>query len=178
MVLKIIVGIGRRIDNSINTLSFHILPRLLPGLFPSLFSPPPPPMAFGLLNIPLPLGLQQHEEDLGNQLTEEEEDGDDDDDGVHSPQSIFSPSIFRMAVPKKKTSHSKKRRRWQHKYLTNINHHDTCPNCGGFRLVQHLCVRCFWANHKAKKRSLGLLPPKNVDEGSNEQEEVSTKSSN
>ena len=36
---------------------------------------------------------------------------------------------FLWAVPKKRTSHSKKRMRMTHKYLKPIQHYTTCPKC-------------------------------------------------
>ena len=66
--------------------------------------------------------------------------------------------ILRMAVPKKKTSHNKRMLRASHKYLSNITHHVECPKCGGPRLLHHLCISCFWKEHKETKRTLGILP--------------------
>lgn len=47
------------------------------------------------------------------------------------------------AVPKKRTSHSKKRMRMAHKYLKPKHHYQTCPCCQNLKLQHMLCGHCF-----------------------------------
>ena len=49
---------------------------------------------------------------------------------------------FLWAVPKKRTSHSKKRMRMTHKYLKPIQHYTTCPKCQNLKLLHVLCGHC------------------------------------
>lgn len=51
--------------------------------------------------------------------------------------------ILLWAVPKKRTSHSKKRMRMAHKYLKPKRHYLPCPKCGGLKLMHTLCGHCF-----------------------------------
>ena len=46
------------------------------------------------------------------------------------------------AVPKKRTSHSKKRMRMTHKYLKPKHHYTVCPNCNNLKLLHVLCGHC------------------------------------
>ena len=46
------------------------------------------------------------------------------------------------AVPKKRTSHSKKRMRMAHKYLKPKGHYSVCPNCQNLKLLHILCGHC------------------------------------
>ncbi|KAI9596695.1 hypothetical protein BDF19DRAFT_438340 [Syncephalis fuscata] len=50
-------------------------------------------------------------------------------------------SILR-AVPKKKTSHSKKRMRASNKALKNRTDIVACPGCGRDRMMGHICRHC------------------------------------
>ncbi|CCC13685.1 hypothetical protein SMACR_07251 [Sordaria macrospora] len=51
-------------------------------------------------------------------------------------------SILR-AVPKKKTSHMKKRhRQMAGKALKDVTHLNRCPACGGLKRMHHLCSNC------------------------------------
>ena len=47
-----------------------------------------------------------------------------------------------MAVPKKRTSASKKKLRNQHKWLKNRSDIETCVVCGKSKLANHLCGNC------------------------------------
>ena len=47
------------------------------------------------------------------------------------------------AVPKRKTSRSKKRMRMAHKYLKPKHHFYPCPACGNLKLQHVLCEHCF-----------------------------------
>ena len=49
---------------------------------------------------------------------------------------------FLWAVPKKRTSHSKKRMRMTHKYLKPIQNYTTCPKCQNLKLLHVLCGHC------------------------------------
>ena len=46
-----------------------------------------------------------------------------------------------MAVPKRKTSPSKRNMRRSHHALTPVNYQE-CPNCGELRLPHNLCQGC------------------------------------
>ena len=46
------------------------------------------------------------------------------------------------AVPKKRTSHSKKRMRMAHKYLKLKHHYTVCPKCSNLKLQHVLCGHC------------------------------------
>ncbi len=52
-----------------------------------------------------------------------------------------------MAVPKRRTSKSKKLKRRTHKKLTLPNLSE-CPNCGEMRKNHHVCVSCGYYNGK------------------------------
>ena len=45
-------------------------------------------------------------------------------------------------VPKKRTSHSKKRMRMTHKYLKLKHHYTVCPTCNNLKLLHVLCGHC------------------------------------
>ena len=47
-----------------------------------------------------------------------------------------------MAVPKKRTSASKKKLRNRHKWLKNRSDIETCVVCGNHKLANHLCGHC------------------------------------
>lgn len=59
-----------------------------------------------------------------------------------APEAIWD-SILLWAVPKKRTSHSKKRMRMAHKYLKPKCHYQTCTTCGNLKLQHMLCGHCF-----------------------------------
>ena len=46
-----------------------------------------------------------------------------------------------MAVPKKKTSQSRRNMRRSHDALTPVNVQE-CPNCGAAKLSHHVCPSC------------------------------------
>ncbi|KAI5898321.1 ribosomal L32p protein family-domain-containing protein [Schizophyllum commune] len=48
-----------------------------------------------------------------------------------------------LAVPKKKTSHSKKRMRAAGKGLKDKQNIVSCPGCGSPKLAHHLCGKCY-----------------------------------
>lgn len=49
-----------------------------------------------------------------------------------------------MAVPKKKTSKSRRNMRRSHDRLTTTIHFSECENCGNIRLPHHVCSNCGW----------------------------------
>ena len=59
-----------------------------------------------------------------------------------APRTIWD-SVLLWAVPKKRTSHSKKRMRMAHKYLKPKTNYQTCPKCGNLKLYHVLCGHCF-----------------------------------
>ncbi|GHJ87921.1 hypothetical protein NliqN6_4323 [Naganishia liquefaciens] len=54
---------------------------------------------------------------------------------------LFPP--FLLAVPKSKTSHSRKSMRSATKGLKNKTNINLCPACGSPKLMHHLCPRCY-----------------------------------
>lgn len=54
---------------------------------------------------------------------------------------ILGPILW--AVPKKKTSHSKKRMRSANKGLKDKTNIVNCPGCGQKQLTHHLCFNCY-----------------------------------
>ena len=50
--------------------------------------------------------------------------------------------LLLMAVPKKRTSASKKKLRNRHKWLKNRSDIETCVVCGNYKLANHLCGHC------------------------------------
>ncbi|KAG0370112.1 hypothetical protein BGZ54_007640 [Gamsiella multidivaricata] len=57
--------------------------------------------------------------------------------------SDLLPSIVWAAVPKSKTSHSKKRMRQATKGLKEQRNIVQCPGCGQAKLMHHLCTHCY-----------------------------------
>ncbi|KAG0206438.1 hypothetical protein BGX28_002110 [Mortierella sp. GBA30] len=57
--------------------------------------------------------------------------------------SDLMPSIVWAAVPKSKTSHSKKRMRQATKGLKEQRNIVQCPGCGQAKLMHHLCTHCY-----------------------------------
>jgi ribosomal protein L32 len=59
------------------------------------------------------------------------------------------------AVPKKKTSHSKKRMRASNKGLKQAENITSCPACGNAKLMHHVCRHCYQEiKHRSKLASL------------------------
>lgn len=56
-------------------------------------------------------------------------------------EDLLAPILW--AVPKKKTSHSKKRLRMTSKWLKPIHHYTFCSKCGNPKLLHILCGTCF-----------------------------------
>ncbi len=52
-----------------------------------------------------------------------------------------------MAVPKRKTTPSKRNMRRSHDGLLSANSHE-CPNCGELKLAHHICLACGYYNKK------------------------------
>lgn len=58
------------------------------------------------------------------------------------------------AVPKKKTSHSKKRMRASNKGLKQAENITSCPACGNAKLMHHMCRHCYQEiKHRSKLAS-------------------------
>ncbi|ORY08321.1 hypothetical protein K493DRAFT_309905 [Basidiobolus meristosporus CBS 931.73] len=57
------------------------------------------------------------------------------------------------AVPKKKTSHSKKRMRASNKALKNMTNIMRCHSCGRPKLMHHICKYCY---KDIRKKLLGI----------------------
>lgn len=56
---------------------------------------------------------------------------------------IEAESLLWFAVPKRRTSHSKKRLRMTHKWLKPVHHYTFCNHCGNPKLLHVLCGNCF-----------------------------------
>ena len=62
-----------------------------------------------------------------------------------------------MAVPKRKTTPSKRKMRRSHLGLSSINFVE-CPNCGELKLSHHICSSCGYYNKKS------IVTMENLDE--------------
>ena len=62
-----------------------------------------------------------------------------------------------MAVPKRKTTPSKRKMRRSHLGLSSINLME-CPNCGELKLSHHICSSCGYYNKKS------IVTMENLDE--------------
>ncbi|KAH8102630.1 ribosomal L32p protein family-domain-containing protein [Cristinia sonorae] len=60
---------------------------------------------------------------------------------LQSLLELFPP--FLLAVPKKKTSHSRKSMRSANKGLKDKHNIVHCPGCGSPKLAHHLCSNCY-----------------------------------
>ncbi|KAI0348047.1 hypothetical protein BDW22DRAFT_1321198 [Trametopsis cervina] len=60
---------------------------------------------------------------------------------LQSLLELFPP--FLLAVPKKKTSHSRKAMRSANKGLKDKHNVVHCPGCGSAKLAHHLCSNCY-----------------------------------
>ncbi|KAJ1723352.1 hypothetical protein LPJ53_002300 [Coemansia erecta] len=65
---------------------------------------------------------------------------------------ILSEMILR-AVPKQRTSHSKKRKRMAGKGLKNRQDLVPCTGCGRPKMLAHICMNCY---HDIKKKLKGM----------------------
>ena len=61
-------------------------------------------------------------------------------EGLDGEDGIFSSILW--SVPKKRTSHSKKRLRMQSKWLKPIQNYTFCHKCGNPKLLNVLCGTC------------------------------------
>ena len=64
----------------------------------------------------------------------------DGDAGGDLTASLWDGVLW--AVPKKRTSHSKKRKRMTHKYLKPKQNVTLCQKCGNAKLLHMLCGHC------------------------------------
>ncbi|KZT74658.1 hypothetical protein DAEQUDRAFT_719840 [Daedalea quercina L-15889] len=62
---------------------------------------------------------------------------------------LFPP--FLLAVPKKKTSHSRKAMRSANKGLKDKRNVVHCPGCGSPKLAHHICPECYSSVNRAWK---------------------------
>ncbi|KAF8168062.1 hypothetical protein B0H34DRAFT_684052 [Crassisporium funariophilum] len=60
---------------------------------------------------------------------------------LESLLDLFPP--FLLAVPKSKTSHSRKAMRSANKGLKDKQNITNCPGCGGVKLAHHICPQCY-----------------------------------
>ena len=62
--------------------------------------------------------------------------------GIFEQGSFIDDGLVLMAVPKRKTTPSKKKMRNRHKWLKNRTDIHQCAVCGSYKLVGHLCGNC------------------------------------
>ncbi|KAI0704842.1 hypothetical protein BC835DRAFT_1261988 [Cytidiella melzeri] len=75
---------------------------------------------------------------------------------LQSLLELFPPIV--LAVPKKKTSHSRKAMRSANKGLKDKHNLVHCPGCGSAKLAHHLCSNCYSSLNrgwKAQARQAG-----------------------
>ncbi|KXN89988.1 putative 54S ribosomal protein L32, mitochondrial [Leucoagaricus sp. SymC.cos] len=76
---------------------------------------------------------------------------------LQSLLNLFPP--FLLAVPKKKTSHSRKAMRAANKGLKDKQNIVNCPGCGGPKLSHHLCANCYsYLNRAWKSKNNADIP--------------------
>ncbi|KAJ7181701.1 ribosomal L32p protein family-domain-containing protein [Mycena crocata] len=76
---------------------------------------------------------------------------------LQSLLELFPP--FVLAVPKKKTSHSRKSMREANKGLKDKQNIVNCPGCGAPKLAHHLCSQCFSFLTRMWKQTKGETNP-------------------
>ncbi|KAJ7597078.1 ribosomal L32p protein family-domain-containing protein [Mycena floridula] len=69
---------------------------------------------------------------------------------------LFPP--FLLAVPKKKTSHSRKSMRLSNKGLKDKSNIVNCPACGTAKLAHHLCPNCYSFLSRMWKKAQRAMP--------------------
>ena len=62
-------------------------------------------------------------------------------------QDYYFKEKYKVAVPKRKTTPSRKGKRRSHHAQFAINSIE-CPNCGEFKLAHHVCNSCGYYNKK------------------------------
>jgi ribosomal protein L32 len=69
----------------------------------------------------------------------------------------FHTSASCWAVPKKRVSYSRKRKKWQHNYyLKPIYHTNVCLHCGEQGISYNICQHCGWYGGKDNLRPVTL----------------------
>ncbi|KAF5311784.1 hypothetical protein D9619_003224 [Psilocybe cf. subviscida] len=68
---------------------------------------------------------------------------------LQSLLELFPP--FLLAVPKSKTSHSRKAMRAANKGLKDKQNITNCPGCGSVKLAHHICPNCYSSVNRAWK---------------------------
>ncbi|KAJ6604693.1 hypothetical protein DFH09DRAFT_1123521 [Mycena vulgaris] len=77
---------------------------------------------------------------------------------LQSLLELFPP--FVLAVPKSKTSHSRKSMRSANKGLKDKNNIVSCPGCGTPKLAHHLCSQCYsFLSRMWKQTQRAVNPP-------------------
>ena len=67
-----------------------------------------------------------------------------------------------MAVPKRKTSPSKRNMRRSHDSISGINSIE-CPDCGELKLSHHICSSCGYYNKREVVKKIETDSEKNED---------------
>ncbi|KAJ1952320.1 hypothetical protein IWQ62_006249, partial [Dispira parvispora] len=62
---------------------------------------------------------------------------------IHSRIGEIMQEAFLWAVPKKKTTHSKRRMRDANKAIKDRRDITKCPACGRKKLLHHICLYCY-----------------------------------
>ena len=62
-------------------------------------------------------------------------------------QDYYFKESYKVAVPKRKTTPSRKGKRRSHDSQFAVNSVE-CPNCGEFKLAHHICNSCGYYNAK------------------------------
>ena len=62
-------------------------------------------------------------------------------------QDYYFKEKYKVAVPKRKTTPSRKGKRRSHHSQFAVNSTE-CPNCGEFKLAHHICNACGYYNKK------------------------------
>ncbi|KAJ1653959.1 hypothetical protein IWQ61_006029 [Dispira simplex] len=62
---------------------------------------------------------------------------------IHSRIGEIMQEAFLWAVPKKKTTHSKRRMRDANKAIKDRRDITKCPACGRNKLLHHICLYCY-----------------------------------
>lgn len=116
-----------RLQNFMRNFNRHVLPieRMVGALYLELLGPRPPSLAPATI-APLPAP-----------------------EASSADQDFTWEGLLLWAVPKKRTSHSKKRMRSRHKYLQCRCDYTVCPQCKNLKLLHVLCAYCLKETLKA-----------------------------
>jgi len=72
--------------------------------------------------------------------------------------------VLNAAVPKRRSSHHRKRQKMRHKWLKPRQNITVCLECGEHKLLHHLCLHCMRAAKVEKKRLARGEAPEAIEE--------------